>query len=274
MLSRSKFSNARASQRAVQSRRQGPATASRRHPADTRCVRSAGERAFWLGPARPVPSSRDQTTIRGSGTSTLGGSGSSGQCHGPAQQSAHPRTQGTSRASKDVCDTVIPDGLAPNAGVLLTMHESHTHAHVHMHTTGVLPKHTGNQPPCFREADHQGRHTGQHMLPVHLVCFQNFLYMANQLLWTQYHEELKRKAPLAVKTQRSLVGAGPSPPSHSRPTRRGVETVDTLCLPTLQRPVRVGGNSLVVQTGTAPSAESPGLTLPGPGSTGLAGSRS
>lgn len=50
------------------------------------------------------------------------------------------------------------------------------------------------------------------MPPVHLVCFQNLLQVANQLLRAQYGEELQQKVPSsAVETSHSS-GSRASPP--------------------------------------------------------------
>ena len=67
-----------------------------------------------------------------------------------------------------------PDTAIRPAGSPQRRSTDHTRTHAR-NTVGLPSPRTVNQLLCVWQADHQCGHAGQHVLPVHLPCLQNFL---------------------------------------------------------------------------------------------------
>lgn len=208
MLSRSQLSNARASRRATQSRREGPTRAGRQGLACCRGQDALGGSVCTPSAKckRPGHEGPEQPNTHGT------------RLHGRQMEGMDGKTQGALRAgSRAESSQRHPRAQPPAAG------PAHTRR-------GLPAKVTFNQSRRLGQADHQCRHTGEHVPPVHLMCVQNLLEVAKQLLGAQYGEELQQKVPRSAAETSRPSGSRASPPptcsrvrSHESPSKEKVE---------------------------------------------------
>lgn len=127
------------------------------------------------GTRRPCcPGRSSQTPGPAAGPPSLGESDRQGWGSGPRVGVAHGRGWDAGRVWVEGDGGRCP-GARSQTPIRTRMTHTQARTRAHTRNTQGSPKRTVNQRLCVRQADHQCRHTGQHVLPVHLLSFQNLL---------------------------------------------------------------------------------------------------